>query len=113
MMESMSSGQMPMMPGMPMMEHMPMGGMHDMSMMADLRKLPPNRLEVVFMSLMVPHHQGAIDMATLAPDRAAHQEIKDLAQQIIGSQSGEIQPVEHLVVGLVRPLTGRVWDQLV
>jgi uncharacterized protein (DUF305 family) len=39
---------------------------------------------------MIPHHQGAIDMAGLAPDRAAHQEIKDLAQAIIESQSAEI-----------------------
>lgn len=42
------------------------------------------------MSLMVPHHQGAIEMAALSPDRAARQEINELAQQIIGSQSGEI-----------------------
>lgn len=69
---------------------MPMGQMHDMSMMADLWELPPNRLEAVFLSLMIPHHQGAIEMAMLAPDRAAHQELKDLAASIIASQSGEI-----------------------
>ena len=33
---------------------------------------------------------GAVDMANLVPDRAAHQELKDLAQGIIQSQSGEI-----------------------
>ncbi len=69
---------------------MPMGQMHDMSMMADLWKLPANRLEVVFMSLMIPHHRGAVDMATLAPERAAHQEIKDLARAIIDSQATEM-----------------------
>ena len=41
-------------------------------------------------SLMVPHHQGAIDMAMLVPDRAAHQELKDLADSITASQSDEI-----------------------
>lgn len=69
---------------------MPMGQMHDMSMMGDLSELPPARLEAVFMSLMIPHHQGAIDMAMLVPDRAAHQELRDLASTIIDSQSAEI-----------------------
>lgn len=87
MMEGMSSGRTPIMPG---MSQMPMGGMEDMSMMASLWKLPPNRLEAVFMSMMIPHHQGAIDMANLAPQRAAHQELKDLAEGIISSQSTEI-----------------------
>ena len=65
--------------------------MGDMSMMGDLAKLPPARLETTFMSLMVPHHQEAVDMAGLVPDRAAHQELKDLAQSIIQSQTTEIQ----------------------
>lgn len=68
-----------------------MGDMHEMSMMGALDKLPPNRLEAVFMSLMIPHHQDALDMAALIPDRAAHQEIKDLGKAIITSQSAEIE----------------------
>ena len=75
---------------MPSSQGMPAVMMGEMSMMADLWKLPPARLEAVFLSLMIPHHQGAVDMATLVPDRAAHQELKDLAQGIIQSQSGEI-----------------------
>jgi len=67
-----------------------MGMMHGMSIMNDLWKLSPQRLEVAFMSLMIPHHQGAIDMAMLAPDRASHQEVKDLAESIIRSQGDEI-----------------------
>jgi uncharacterized protein (DUF305 family) len=42
------------------------------------------------MSLMIPHHQGAIDMAMLVPERANHQELKDLAQTIVQSQGEEI-----------------------
>jgi uncharacterized protein (DUF305 family) len=83
-------GGMPMQPGMPMGQMGDMSAMHDMSMMASLWKLPPNRLEVVFLSQMIPHHQDAIDMANLVPDRAAHQELKDLAGGIIQSQSDEI-----------------------
>ena len=40
---------------------MPMGGMHHMNMMTDLAKLPPARLEAAFISLMIVHHEGAID----------------------------------------------------
>jgi uncharacterized protein (DUF305 family) len=77
--------------GMPMQGGMPMGQMADMSMMASLWKLPSQRLEVVFLSQMIPHHQGAIDMARLVPDRSAHQDLKDLADGIVKSQSAEIE----------------------
>lgn len=81
---------MPMQGGMPMGQMGDMSMMHNMSMMANMTKLPPQRLEAVFMSQMIPHHQGAIDMAKLVPDRAAHQELKDLAKTIIESQSAEM-----------------------
>jgi uncharacterized protein (DUF305 family) len=79
----------------PMMPAAPGGpgqlrGMSGMSMMSDLRELPPNRLEAVFMSLMIPHHEGAITLANLAPDRAAHPELVELARRIVKSQSAEI-----------------------
>ena len=81
---------MPMQPGMSMNQSGDMPMMHGMSMMADLWKLPPQRLDAVFMAMMIPHHQGAIDMATLVPDRAAHSELKDLATNVVGSQRSEI-----------------------
>lgn len=76
------SGGAPMMPGMPMM--------HDRSMMGDLWKLPSQRLDAVFMAMMIPHHQSAVEMANLVPDRAAHSELKDLAKAIVESQRSEI-----------------------
>jgi len=87
----MGSGMgMPMQGGMPMGQMGNMSAMNDMSMMASLWQLPPQRLEVVFLSQMVPHHQSALDAAKLVPDRAAHQELKDLAKSITESQSAEI-----------------------
>jgi uncharacterized protein (DUF305 family) len=82
-------------PGMPMSQQPGgmMGGQGTdmgMSMMTSLWQLPPNRLEAVFLSQMIPHHQSALDMAQLVPTRAAHQELKDLAQRITSSQSAEI-----------------------
>jgi uncharacterized protein (DUF305 family) len=86
----MNHSGMPMQLGMPMNQSSGMPMMHDMSMMADLWKLPPQRLDAVFMAMMIPHHQGAIDMARLVPDRAAHQDLKDLSKSIIESQASEI-----------------------
>lgn len=43
----------------------------------------------IFMSNMVEHHRGAIDMAKLAQTNAKHQELKDMAEDIIISQSNE------------------------
>lgn len=75
---------------MPTQQNMPTGMMSNMPMMADLWKLPSPRLEAVFLTMMIPHHQGAIDMAMLVADHTAHQELKDLAQGIMQSQTGEI-----------------------
>jgi uncharacterized protein (DUF305 family) len=70
-------------------------GMHDMGMIAHLATLPGPRLEAVFMVMMIPHHEDAIEMANLALDRAAHDELKALAQAIITSQSGEIEQMNR------------------
>lgn len=43
-----------------------------------------------FIENMIPHHQGAIEMAQLAPSRATHSEIKKLAESIIQDQTREI-----------------------
>lgn len=44
-----------------------------------------------FIALMIEHHQGAIDMAQLALERAEHPEIRQLAQDIITAQQREIE----------------------
>ncbi|HPD98937.1 MAG TPA: DUF305 domain-containing protein [Candidatus Saccharibacteria bacterium] len=43
-----------------------------------------------FMSGMITHHEGAVDMAELALTNAKRQEIKDMAQDIIAAQNKEI-----------------------
>jgi uncharacterized protein (DUF305 family) len=94
---------MPMMPGaMPGMMTdgpagtMPMPGMPmaGMPMMGGFWSLPPEQLDATFMTWMIAHHQGAIEMAMLAEDRAAHQEVKDLAASVITSQSTEIETMQ-------------------
>lgn len=47
-------------------------------------------IDAAFVTGMVPHHEGAIEMAELARKQARHSEIIELADKIIGSQSNEI-----------------------
>jgi uncharacterized protein (DUF305 family) len=62
-----------------------------------LAQVPPPRRGMMaqadrhFIEMMIPHHQGAIDMANLALSRAKHAEIKRLAETIKRDQTREIQ----------------------
>ena len=47
-----------------------------------------------FIQMMIPHHQGAVDMADLALSKATHPELKKLAQSIKTSQTQEIQEMK-------------------
>ncbi|MDT0119026.1 DUF305 domain-containing protein [Kocuria sp. PD6] len=47
-----------------------------------------------FAVMMVPHHQGATDMAELALQKSERPEIRDLAEKIIEAQTEEIQQLE-------------------
>jgi uncharacterized protein (DUF305 family) len=43
-----------------------------------------------FIDAMVPHHQGAIEMAQVALENAEHPEIQALAEEIVAAQESEI-----------------------
>jgi uncharacterized protein (DUF305 family) len=43
-----------------------------------------------FIEMMIPHHEGAIAMAQLAPTRSKHPEVAQLAASIIKAQASEI-----------------------
>ncbi|MFZ4500439.1 MAG: DUF305 domain-containing protein [Minisyncoccia bacterium] len=61
-----------------------------MDMNASLRGKTGDDFDKAFISEMIVHHQGAIDMAELALTDAKRQEIKDLSQAIITAQEKEI-----------------------
>ncbi|MEY4988593.1 MAG: hypothetical protein RI933_226 [Actinomycetota bacterium] len=46
--------------------------------------------DIMFAQMMIPHHQQAVDMGTLAETRAQSPEVKALAAQIKSEQSPEI-----------------------
>jgi uncharacterized protein (DUF305 family) len=49
-----------------------------------------------FIDAMVPHHQGAIEMAREALKNAEHAEIKELSRNIISSQQAEIEELKAI-----------------
>jgi uncharacterized protein (DUF305 family) len=50
--------------------------------------------DIMFAQMMIPHHQQAVDMGTLAETRAKDPEVKALAAQIKGEQAPEIRQMK-------------------
>jgi uncharacterized protein (DUF305 family) len=49
-----------------------------------------------FIDAMVPHHEGAVEMARVAVKNAEHPEIERLAEHIISTQEAEIDELESI-----------------
>ena len=60
------------------------------NMMADMTVAPTGDIDRDFVAMMVPHHQGAIDMAQSVLRYGRNQQIRRLAQEIIVTQQQEI-----------------------
>ena len=65
------------------------------SMMAGLNGKTGDDFDKAFLSEMVMHHEGAVDMAEAALKSAKHQEIKNLANAIISAQNKEITDMKQ------------------
>ncbi len=50
--------------------------------------------DIMFAQMMIPHHQQAVDMGTLAETRALSPEVKKLAAEIKAEQAPEINQME-------------------
>jgi hypothetical protein len=59
-------------------------------MMRDMAAAPSGDIDRDFVNMMVPHHQGAIDMAVLVLRYGHNEKIRRLAQEIIVDQQQEI-----------------------
>lgn len=55
-----------------------------------------NRTDTAFVADMVPHHEGAIEMAELAGKHAEHAEIRALATDIIEAQEAEVAVLKRI-----------------
>lgn len=67
-----------------------------MQMSADsLKGKTGDDFDAAFISEMIAHHQGAIDMAKLSAQNAKHNEIKQLSNDIISAQEKEIAQMKQ------------------
>lgn len=77
--------------GSAMMEHGAMDMEHaNTEMMSTLNDKTGDAFDMAFLSQMIMHHQGAIDMAVSGKTNAKHQEVRDLTVSIVTSQSKEL-----------------------
>lgn len=72
--------------------------MHDMSgghkSMKGGMSMDATQMDRHFIEMMIPHHQGAIDMAKLALEKSKRSDIKKLSKDIISSQTAEIETMK-------------------
>lgn len=68
-----------------------MPGMATQAELARLRQATGKAKEILFLQLMIRHHQAGVVMAEVAVARASRPEVRDLAQKIIDGQQGEIR----------------------
>jgi uncharacterized protein (DUF305 family) len=57
-----------------------------------------NADDVTFATNMIPHHQQAVELSALVPDRSANPELIALAEQISGAQQPEIDTMKVFLV---------------
>ena len=74
-------------------------------MMSDMAVKPTGDVDADFVAMMVPHHQGAIDMALAVLRHGRNPQIRRLAQEIIVTQQQEIAAM-RLAVGQPLPPSG-------
>ncbi|MCL4200250.1 DUF305 domain-containing protein [Patescibacteria group bacterium] len=63
-------------------------------MMLSMMDKSSDEFDKAFLSAMIVHHDGAIEMAKQAKINAKHPEIKDMAQDIIDTQTKEINQMK-------------------
>ena len=75
------------------MGDMPMGNSGSMSMksMGALEKLSGKKFDIAWISQMIAHHDGAVEMAQACVSDCKQAEVKKAAQTIINAQSKEIK----------------------
>ena len=73
-------------------------------MMSAMKVRPSGDVDADFVAMMVPHHQGAIDMAQAQLRYGRNEQLRRIAQEIIVTQQEEIAAM-RLAIG--QPVTPR------
>jgi uncharacterized protein (DUF305 family) len=80
-------------------------------MMVDMGIAPSGDVDRDFVAMMVPHHQGAIDMAQAELRYGHNEQLRRMAQEIIVTQQQEIAAM-RLAVGEPPPSSAPAPDQI-
>ena len=78
------------------MHDMEMGGMLTDAELAELAALKGAAFDQMFLTAMIAHHEGALDMVEMIND-SSNSEVKTLAANIVTSQSAEIEAMKALL----------------
>jgi uncharacterized protein (DUF305 family) len=66
-------------------------------MMAGMTIKPCGDVDRDFVEMMVPHHQGAVDMAKAELNYGHNEQLRRLAQEIVATQQQEITVMRNAV----------------
>jgi len=72
-------------------------------MMAAMKVAPSGDVDADFVAMMVPHHQGAIDMAQAELRYGRNEQLRRMAQEIIVTQQEEIAAMRLAIGQLLAP----------
>jgi uncharacterized protein (DUF305 family) len=75
-------------------------GMMSLEEMARLERASGREFDRLFLSMMIRHHQGAIQLAQQETTRGASAEAKRAAQNVSTTQSGEVREMKQLLAQL-------------
>jgi uncharacterized protein (DUF305 family) len=73
------------------------GGMMTAEEMQQLKESSGKAFDTAFMEMMIKHHEGAVEMAKTEQADGAYAPAKEMAGQIITSQSAEIEQMNNLL----------------
>jgi uncharacterized protein (DUF305 family) len=76
-----------------------MSGMMSAEDMADLEAAEGSAFEQMWLSMMIEHHEGAVEMAEVEVAEGEYDEAVALAEEIIEAQEAEIAEMEALLEG--------------
>ncbi|WP_217165331.1 DUF305 domain-containing protein [Streptomyces sp. AC512_CC834] len=92
-----STGSTGSMPGMDHSAHSGMPGMMDGQDMAELEKASGRAFDTKFLTMMVEHHEGAVEMAGTEKAKGGYAPAKALAEDIVTAQNAEITEMNTLL----------------
>lgn len=74
-----------------------MAGMMTDEELEDLENSSGKAFDTAFLTLMVEHHEGAVEMARSEIENGAHEPAKDLAEAVVTAQTDEITRMNKLL----------------